>query len=294
MSNSSLSPWDDSLVTALTAAIAAARARLERPVLTGISGVQGSGKSTLCAQLEMALAEAGLRAATLSLDDLYLTRAERRARAAGVHPLFATRGVPGTHDVGLGEAVIGGLLQGDGPVAIPRFDKAVDDRAPERDWPVVAAPVDVLLFEGWCIAATPEPESALAAPINALEAEEDRDGGWRRAVNAALAGDYQRLFARIDMLILLRAPDFSAVRAWRQQQEDALRAERGAAAGMDTATLGRFIAHYERLSRHMLASSPPPGAIIVDLDAGRQVRAVIGLPAGRPGNQGGGTWPPPR
>jgi D-glycerate 3-kinase len=262
-------------------------------VLIGISGVQGSGKSTLCAALEQALAAASLRAATLSLDDLYLTRAERQARAAGVHPLFATRGVPGTHDVGLGEAVIDRLLKGEGPVAIPRFDKAVDDRAPETAWPVVAAPLDVLLFEGWCIAATPEPESALAAPINALEAVEDPDGGWRRAVNAALADDYQRLFGRIDLLILLRAPDFSAVRAWRQQQEDELRAKRGAGAGMDSAALSRFIAHFERVSRHMLALPPPPGAIVVELDAGRRVGAIVGLPVGGPGHQGGGTRPPP-
>jgi D-glycerate 3-kinase len=269
--------WNAALVAALAEAITETRERLDRPVLIGISGVQGSGKSTLSMQLEAALGGVGLNVATLSLDDLYLTRAEREQIAITQHPLFITRGVPGTHDLALADTVITRLLSGEGPVAIPRFDKAVDDRAPERDWPVVAAPLDVLLFEGWCIAATPEPESALAAPINALEAAEDRDGGWRRTVNAALADGYQRLFARIDFLILLRAPDFSAVRAWRQQQEDALRAKCGAGAGMEAAALGRFIAHFERLSRHMLASPPPPEAVIIGLDAGRRVGTVIGL-----------------
>jgi hypothetical protein len=46
---------------------------------------------------------------------------------------------------------------------------------------------------------------------------------------------------------------------------------------MEAAALGRFIAHFERLSRHMLASPPPPGAVIIGLDAGRRVGAVIGL-----------------
>ena len=38
----------------------------------------------------------------LSLDDLYLPKAERLRLARDVHPLLATRGVPGTHDVALG------------------------------------------------------------------------------------------------------------------------------------------------------------------------------------------------
>jgi hypothetical protein len=62
---------------------------------------------------------------------------------------------------------------------------------------------------------------------------------------------------------------------------------------MDAAALGRFIAHFERLSRHMLASPPRPGAIVIDLDADRRVGTIFGLAEARPGNQGGGTRPPP-
>ena len=44
------------------------------PLIVGVSGSQGSGKSTLCRTLEVLLREGhGLNAATLSLDDLYLT-----------------------------------------------------------------------------------------------------------------------------------------------------------------------------------------------------------------------------
>lgn len=271
--------WDAALVAALAGAVIDTRTRLGRPVLIGISGVQGSGKSTLCGALEAALGAAGLTSATLSLDDLYLTRAERSSLAETLHPLFATRGVPGTHDTALAESVISRLLGGPGPVAIPRFDKAVDDRAPQSAWPVVTAPLDVLLFEGWCIAATPQPKSALLAPINALEAAEDPDGRWRRHVNVRLAGDYAALFARLDQLIVLRAPEFAAVRSWRQQQEDGLRQRAGAAAGMGPAALERFIAHFERLSRHMLETPPPAGAIVIDLDRERRIIGTAQLGA---------------
>ena len=60
---------------------------------------------------------------------------------------------------------------------------------------------------------------ALGAPVNALEELEDSDGEWRTYVNAALAGDYQRLFARIDTLILFAAPSFGIVFDWRFVQE---------------------------------------------------------------------------
>jgi D-glycerate 3-kinase len=269
---------ETALVEALAQAIAETRRTYARPVLIGISGVQGSGKSTLCAQLETSLAAQGLQPATLSLDDLYLTRQERRALAESVHPLFATRGVPGTHDMGLADDIITRLLSGSGAVAIPRFDKASDDRAPESRWPVVTAPVDVLLFEGWCIAATPQPKSALVAPVNALEAVEDPDLVWRSEVNDALCGAYTRLFAQLDRLIMLSAPSFAVVREWRHEQEAGLKVQAGDGAGMDQITLDRFIAHFERVSRHMLATPPPAGAIIVTLKDTREICAVSGLP----------------
>src|SRR4026208_2618132 len=74
-----------------------------RPLIVGINGAQGSGKSTLCKCLEVLLVEHQQRGVTVSLDDLYLTRAERLEAAMDHHPLFATRGVPGTHDIALGE-----------------------------------------------------------------------------------------------------------------------------------------------------------------------------------------------
>ena len=242
--------------------------------VVGICGPQGSGKSTAVLVVGRLLEQRGLRVATLSLDDLYLPIEDREALARDVHPLLRTRGAPGTHDVALGLAVLDGLA-GPGGTAIPRFDKATDTRAPVESWSVVEGPVDVVLFEGWCVGARPEPEAALRKPINALERERDPDSLWRTHVNAALAGPYRTLFARLDLLVQFVAPDFEAVLAWRQEQERKLRdrlaaAGQGGARAMDDAQVAAFVQHYERLTRHIAREMPARADIVIRLDSDRR------------------------
>jgi D-glycerate 3-kinase len=246
-----------------------------RSLIVGLCGSQGSGKSTAAEEVLARLEQAGLKTALLSLDDLYLTRSERAALARDVHPLLATRGVPGTHDVELGVRVLDSLSRS-GAIALPRFDKARDDRAPTTSWPVFEGPADVILFEGWCVGARPQSPSALAEPVNSLERSEDSEGRWRGYVNDALANSYQGLFGRLDMLILLAAPDFPTVIKWRQQQEALLRArlkDQGAGLdrSMDDAAVENFVRHYERLTRHILAEMPARANMVVALDAERRV-----------------------
>ncbi|MEO6151793.1 MAG: kinase [Croceibacterium sp.] len=242
----------------LAGRIAASGARL-----VGINGAQGSGKSTLCKFLEPLLAERGLHAVTLSLDDLYLTKSERHAMACDEHRLFATRGVPGTHDVLLGEAILDAVA-GRRAVTLPRFDKAADDRA--SDSRAVVPPVDVVLFEGWCIGAVPQPATAFRRPINTLEADEDPDGTWRREVNRRLATDYATLFDRIDMLIMLEVGSFDAVLANRRLQEHKLAAANPAGVALlDDDALDRFLMHYERLTRWMLDEMPSRADIVITI-----------------------------
>jgi D-glycerate 3-kinase len=236
----------------------------ETPLVVGICGPQGSGKSTLTALVARLLEARGLSVAVLSIDDLYLARAERLRLAETVHPLFVTRGVPGTHDPALGLAVLDALAR-PGRVALPRFDKAVDDRLPEAEWPLFAGPADVVLFEGWCLGARPQPDEALERPVNALERDEDPDGAWRGYANAALAGSYAELFARVDRLVLLLAPDFEAVRRWRGEQE-----ARAPVRAMDEAALDRFVAHYQRLTTWIADDLPAVADVVVRLDEARR------------------------
>jgi D-glycerate 3-kinase len=252
------------------------RLRLGRPVVFGLCGAQGSGKSTMAAALRILLEAEGLTAAVLALDDLYLPRSARERLAREVHPLLITRGPPGTHDVGLGLALIDVLTQGHAEVSLPRFDKALDDRAPGDAWPRVASPVDVILFEGWCVGARPQAEAALAAPVNALERDEDPDGRWRRYVNGQLEGDYAALFARIDLLALLQAPGFEAVYDWRALQEQKL-AERVRREGrkdvriMGPDALRRFLLHYQRLTEWILEEMPARADILLPVDQDQRV-----------------------
>jgi D-glycerate 3-kinase len=258
---------DAELLNLLLDPIRAALAERQPPVVVGICGAQGSGKSTLAAALAAALEADGIATATLSLDDLYLTRAERLELARTVHPLLATRGVPGTHDVALGLATLDALARGEA-AALPRFDKGIDDRMPAADWPNAPPHAQVLLLEGWCLGARSQSVAALAGPVNALEAEEDPDGLWRAYANEALAGPYRTLFNRIDQLILLAAPDWSVVAQWREQQEAELRAVSPGA--MTPQQVQRFIQHYERLTRWILAEMPARTDLVVLLDANRK------------------------
>jgi D-glycerate 3-kinase len=235
-----------------------------RLTILGLCGAQGSGKSTLAAALRHHLGEA----AVLSLDDLYLTRAERNALADDVHPLLRTRGVPGTHDLKLAHSVIERLSEGEA-VRLPRFDKASDDRLPESLWPLAPAGTEVLIFEGWCVGARPQPQQDLRVPINDLEREEDSDGSWRRYVNRMLAGPYQQLFDCLDFLVLLAAPNWRIVRTWRIEQEQQLRRESGASMGMSDAEVGRFVQYYERLTRWILDEMPKRADLLVRLSEDR-------------------------
>lgn len=240
--------------------------------VAGICGSQASGKSTLAAALVRRAVAEGIPAVSLSLDDIYLTRAEREELARSVHPLLRTRGVPGTHDVALGLAVIAALERGEAAL-LPRFEKGMDDRAPENAWDRAPEGTRLLIFEGWCTGAVAQEEAALAEPVNALERDEDPDGSWRGYANAALAGKYAALFGRLDLLILLAAPGFETVHGWRCQQEEVLH-QRGAPQAMSDAQIARFIAHYERLTRHILSEMPARADMVAWLNQDRSAKAI--------------------
>lgn len=251
-------------------------AKGRRPIIIGLCGPQGAGKSTLAGTVARILDAAGLRSVVMSIDDVYLTRTERRRLALEIHPLLAVRGPPGTHDVPLAQAVLDAIVRGE-TVRMPRFDKAHDDRCDPQDQPVITGPTDVILFEGWCVGARPQDPVALQAPVNRLERDQDPDGIWRTYVNQALAGAYQALFARLDLYVLLQAPSFGVVVGWRQQQEQALRERAGASSlGMTDAEVADFVQHFERLSRHIAQEAPLRADVVVSLDATRQPIKIEG------------------
>ena len=250
-----------------------ARRHPGRLQLVGLNGAQGAGKSTLAKILRMLLSEGfDFRTEVLSIDDLYLQPEQRQALADTIHPLFHTRGVPGTHDVDLGLELLETLRtqQPGEPVHLPRFDKTADRRHPPSAWTLVNEPLDILILEGWCVGARPQSEAELGTPVNSLEAEQDPRSVWRRASNEALAGPYQVLFDQLDLLLMMQVPSFEAVHRWRSLQENKL----GANAAMGPEELQQFIMHYERLTRAQLHEMPQRADLVLELDDNHQVKSV--------------------
>ncbi|GAB5413109.1 MAG: kinase [Congregibacter sp.] len=246
----------------------------------GVNGSQGSGKSTLCSYLGLALRHShGLNVVSMSLDDFYRTQDERCRLAKEVHPLLATRGVPGTHDVDLLKQTLDSLEGTEGEVWVPRFDKARDDRCDRSRWTRICCPVDLVILEGWCLGARPQELSDLETPCNELERIEDEDGRWRRFVNQALAAEFAPLYAHIDFWVMLQAPGFEHVLRWRSEQEAKLRlSASGNSAGIMTEEqLERFVAHYERLTNSCLQNLPAEVDVLFRLDPERRIVGTRGI-----------------
>ena len=245
------------------------------PLLIGINGAQGTGKSTLAKLLSSLLASSGYRVANLSIDDFYYSKAKRRELAETIHPLLCSRGVPGTHDAERALSLLEQLAAA-GPeqqVCLPGFDKSVDDCQPVEACEKLHGPVDIVILEGWFVGVKPQDEIELTQAINELEANEDSDGRWRSYVNQQLAGSYQALFEKLNMLLMLQAPGFEQVLEWRSLQEEKLRARaaKDASGLMDRKAIERFIQHFERLTRHCLRTLPKSADRVFQLDAEHRI-----------------------
>ncbi len=225
----------------------------DRPAVIGVAGAQGSGKTTAVQLLEAANRP---RFAQFSIDDVYLDRDQRVEMAARTHPLFVTRGPPGTHDIALARATIDALTVAspDTETPLPRFDKIADVMRPRAEWPVFRGWPEAILVDAWCLGALPAP---IGAPLNAVEAE-DAHGAWRSTQNEFLTGSYGDWFKSFDAIIYLRPPGWEIVRRWRGQQEVTLRGRELTDA--ENAWIDRFIMHYEWITRSMMA-----GGVMADV-----------------------------
>lgn len=239
-----------------------------RMPIYGLGGLPGTGKSTLAAQMVALAATRGLDVQAISIDDFYLGRRQRQALAHRVHPLLATRGPPGSHDLPLALATLDALRRGE-PVAPPRFDKLADTRLPPSRWRRPTGTPRLLVFEGWFLKTPPQTREELAMPVNPLERDDDPDGRWRRHCNDALAG-YDALWDRLDWLTWLQPPGFEVVPEWRWQQERRMQAARSGRAGMDRAGIDRFLQLFERVGRQALRHVPALADRVIALDADRR------------------------
>jgi len=251
------------------------------PVIFGINGAQGSGKSTLCRLLVLMLETLfNKRVLHLSIDDLYLSKNQRQLMANTIHPLFKVRGVPGTHDVPLGIDILNRVKHAkNSTITLPVFDKSIDDLIPEDKWPTLKNNFDIVLFEGWCVGAKPQLKEVLNKPVNELEINDDAQCIWRRYVNQQLAQEYAELFSCLDFLIMMEVPGMESIYEWRKLQEDKLRSakkfkDKDKNQIMSDAELTRFMMHFERTTRACLQEMPQRADVLLTLNKAHQVEHV--------------------
>lgn len=249
-----------------------------KPYFLGINGCQGSGKSTLSDFLSAYLSQQyDLHVVVMSLDDFYFDQSKRSAIAVKVHPLFQTRGVPGTHDMIQAARVLEQLRASADQVSIPRFNKATDNPAPRQEWQTISKPVDVVIFEGWCWGVDPQNDNQLLNAVNALEHEQDETGVWRKFVNRQLEQHYAPLYSFMNYWIMLKAPSFDCVYAWRLEQEQKLRHSLPAKSDnpetgvMTDEQVQAFIQYYQRLTQHALETLENKCDVVFTLNSQRRI-----------------------
>ena len=222
--------------------------------IIGLSGGQGSGKSTITRILKFILKKKyGLNLCVFSIDDFYKTKSERKKMSEKDHPLFLTRGVPGTHDIQLLNNILKKFKKKKFKnLLIPKFDKSIDDRSKKFKWQKIKKRPDIVILEGWCVGATHQKESDLKKPLNSIEKKFDRKLIWRRKVNYYLKNQYKKIFNKIDKLVYLKAPNFSYIYKWRLLQEQKMKLTLKNKKTMSKQQVKEFIMYYERITKHMI------------------------------------------
>lgn len=217
------------------------RQQLNHPLIQGILGGQGTGKTTLADILKLILAHLGYRTLCLSLDDLYKTYAERQ-RLQQQDSRLIWRGPPGTHDVELGVQILDQLRSPNPqfPIPVPRFDKSAWGGIGDRTTPEQVDGVDIVLFEGWFVGVRPINSTVFDAPTPApLNTLADRT--FARDMNERLKG-YLPLWERLDRLIVLYPIDYRLSQQWRRQAEQQMITS--GRSGMTDAQINQFVAYF--------------------------------------------------
>ncbi|AMD18670.1 HBL232Cp [Eremothecium sinecaudum] len=212
------------------------------PLFILISGIQGSGKSYNAYRLFEHLSK-HYKTLNISIDDFYLPHNEQLALSKKYeqNPLLQGRGLPGTHDLDLLEAVIKRLNSPEpGVLVIPKYNKAAFNGEGDRaGYAKVKKPIDIVILEGWFLGFQSIPEAKLA-----LFAGENTNS------SLALINQFLRRYETIlwknselnTLGIVLAADDIQNVYTWRVQQEHELIKNTGS--GMTDEQVSQFLTRY--------------------------------------------------
>jgi len=249
------------------------------PLIIGIGGGQGTGKTTITSIIYLILRRYfKLKVFKISIDDFYKTRKDRKKLSITKHPLLITRGVPGTHDYRIIYEFFKKIKNKKfSKLRLPKFDKSKDDRCNKKLWYKINSRPDVIILEGWCVGAKAQKNSELLRSINSLEKTEDPDLVWRKYVNIQLKTHYKNLFKQINDIIYLRANNFKILQKWRLKQEKTLwlksKNKRNLRI-MNRDDIIKFMQTYQRITQSMFKDVPKYASIIMKLNSNHQINSI--------------------
>ena len=255
------------------------KASKKKPLILGLSGGQGIGKTTISSIITLILKKYfKLNIFKISIDDFYKTRKERFLLSKKIHPLLMTRGVPGTHDINIMLNFFKRVKKNNfKSLKLPKFDKAIDDRCKKSSWYTIKKRPDIIIFEGWCVGAMAQKNSMLKKSINSLEKTNDQNLIWRKFVNNQLKTKYKKLFGHLDNLLYLKAKNFNLLQQWRIKQEKKLwlkLKKRKNLKIMNRQEVINFMQTYQRITQNMIKDVPKYASIIFKLNSNHQIKTI--------------------
>ena len=241
-----------------------------KTLFLGLSGGQGAGKTTVAGTLKIILNKFFKRRIHISsIDDFYKTLIERNKMSRKIHPLFKTRGVPGTHDINLLNRIINNIELGNlKNIKIPIFSKNLDDRL-KKTIKISYIP-DIIIIEGWCINTSPLPRKILMKSINIIEKKFDKNYVWRQYYNNQLKNYYKDLFLKLNFNIFLKVPNYKKIFKWKQLQEKKLSKNNI----INQKKLKYFIMHYEKITKWMIKRMPLISNLVIFVDNDQKIKKI--------------------
>ncbi|TFK51076.1 P-loop containing nucleoside triphosphate hydrolase protein [Heliocybe sulcata] len=235
------------------------------PLLVGIQGPQGSGKTFLTSSLQRYLSSSphALSVCVLSIDDLYLPHALLRkvAEESKENRLLQGRGLPGTHDIQVGGAVLRALREGREAV-LPVFEKSSNEGEGDRlpGGVRVAPPIDVMLLEGWFVGFAPLADEELERMWEGAPGQIERSEGDALDLRAFVRKEdivdinrrlreYVGWWEMLDVFVQLTPrpsrpiSPYSLIYKWRLEQEHNMKAKNGGK-GMSDDAVKSFVDRY--------------------------------------------------
>jgi len=249
-----------------------------KTLFLGFSGGQGSGKTTVAKILKIILKKFFKREIYVSsIDDFYKTLKDRNEMSHTIHPLFKTRGVPGTHDISLVKKFFDFIKKKNfKKFKLPKFDKSMDERLKKKYWSNIKKRPEIVILEGWCVGAKPQSNSIINKSINVLEKYEDKHLIWRKYANEKLKKEYKKLFAMIDHFIFMKIPNFNVVYEWRLLQESKLRKKSHSSKKiMSYNEIKRFIMFYERITLQMIKDLSKSASVVIFLKTNHKIKKIL-------------------